>query len=1411
MATAYSVPPTSRGRIRPQQPLQPSPPTDTRALLDALAAAEDGARTPTLMLHWAMTAMRAQWAAMYQISEKGMLKRVAKSTNAAKGGHTIFDYLGDSADTDMAMTLAARAMKMRTVIATSSRSKQQAELVSGSALATPLLDQDSMPVGCIVLLSVDPNREWPADEQQLVAYCAPMFTLHAQRARLQEQATWLAALNSEEDAHAQRLVDRVGKVVTELKAAHEHTLEQKKAEEERRVEQIQRDHEKSLVEMRLELEAMKERARTATSRLDETAQALINEKDRELKKQADEYEKQLSRLRQDPLAAPLALPAPEPPAGSAPPALPAPPADAPASGDATAQKAATADTAAAVAAQQKRGQPSSASTSSSNEGSMTVEGAPRTLGSVGSVATKKRRTAPNVDVPRNSAAVPPPPPPNWERRELSDGKVLLFTEVFNAEDDKEEDDDDDEGFAFYVESTAFHRVVFDIDFSGSENLMIRGAQKPADDLSAQATPGPYERRLLARLVLKDKYEGWSLKYSMKWTIGQPNQRDLQAAQSAERAEVEAAVTAQAKLQQRLFAEAAPPASALDEMEKMRAALRADGSGGFVDLEFPPLPSSIEPAPYNGVWAEDSLGTRYGWKRPAGFLGKAKARVFAEGLVPSDVQQGALGNCWVMCSIAAIAEFKELVREIFVEKWSEGDGDENHGGGASDPDHMYALQLYKHGEKTTVVVDDYFPCRPGAGGKPAFSQAHGPELWVLLIEKAYAKLHGSYAALRSGMCYEGLMDLTGAPTLYRRFDDDDVPFADLKRYDESSYVICASTPGVDTLTEGGGGPKGDDEGGLVPGHAYSLISAREIELTGELAGHPWAQREESVRLVKMRNPWGSFEWGGTWSDNSEEMMWDNGRMRAVLDASDDDGEPEVAANDGAFWMTFEDFKKNFVSISVCFTHAPTTKRCAHPEPWHEDQEKRLKAAFSPADTSTPTAHPTLEAKESFVLKVPRGRGGSSDDKALCLVGLHQLDERTPGAPPNIDLGLAVRDRKTGALVDAVGSAVQRDALLELRLGEGEYEIVPTTSGVRPSPPLDDNGVAYQAAAKLLDSEKQSLTIAAEQALDLMCFELDADMDGALNKSDLSRPAAAKFAKAAGIKVGGNFLTLNGREYKALRPSVLREALHDAWKPEERRANFAALFASMGCDEKTLRRTDAASLPYTVSVHCERKGFSLDAQPLADADREAVLCDIVKAKSGAPMKLGNINVYTLHSSGGASFTAENTDGSRAAELTLDCSDSDNVRSDRGDLCVTTRVEPGAARMAMLLMPADREQAWAYSYKCSSRHIRSKAADRQKGRAAATERAGSAPPAPKPAVAAVPKAPAPVGTAKPASAAARPASASASVKPAGTPVAATRPATVKTSPVAKVTPNIGGSKSPPVATIKPQATAKPVVKPK
>ena len=45
----------------------------------------------------------------------------------------------------------------------------------------------------------------------------------------------------------------------------------------------------------------------------------------------------------------------------------------------------------------------------------------------------------------------------------------------------------------------------------------------------------------------------------------------------------------------------------------------------------------------------------------------------------------------------------------------------------------------------------------------FSRGASGDMWVMLLEKAYAKLHGNYFTLRGGQSQDALMDLTGFPT------------------------------------------------------------------------------------------------------------------------------------------------------------------------------------------------------------------------------------------------------------------------------------------------------------------------------------------------------------------------------------------------------------------------------------------------------------------------------------------------------------------------------------------------------------------------------------------------------------------------------------------------------------------------
>lgn len=188
-----------------------------------------------------------------------------------------------------------------------------------------------------------------------------------------------------------------------------------------------------------------------------------------------------------------------------------------------------------------------------------------------------------------------------------------------------------------------------------------------------------------------------------------------------------------------------------------------------------------------------------------------------------------------------------------------------------------MLLCKNGEMIEVVVDDNFPCRDNGDGtfKPAFSRATS-DIWVPLLEKAWAKLNGSYEDSVSGDPSDALQCLTGAPT--RRYPhaeaskDLEAFWSKIKLSDSRKYIIAAGTKGQ-------GEEK--DESGIILGHAYTVLSVYEFK-----------HNSKDVRLLKLRNPWGNNEWNGAWSDKSE--LW-TPKLRQLCDLSDKD--------DGIFCIPF----------------------------------------------------------------------------------------------------------------------------------------------------------------------------------------------------------------------------------------------------------------------------------------------------------------------------------------------------------------------------------------------------------------------------------------------------------------------------------------------------------------------------
>ncbi|EAW92550.1 hCG40434, isoform CRA_e [Homo sapiens] len=292
---------------------------------------------------------------------------------------------------------------------------------------------------------------------------------------------------------------------------------------------------------------------------------------------------------------------------------------------------------------------------------------------------------------------------------------------------------------------------------------------------------------------------------------------------------------------------------------------------YVDPEFPPDETSL--------FYSQKFPIQFVWKRPPEIC--ENPRFIIDGANRTDICQGELGDCWFLAAIACLTLNQHLLFRVIPHDQS---FIENYAG-------IFHFQFWRYGEWVDVVIDD---CLPTYNNQLVFTKSnHRNEFWSALLEKAYAKLHGSYEALKGGNTTEAMEDFTGGVAEF--FEIRDAP-SDMykimkKAIERGSLMGCS----IDTII-----PVQYETRmacGLVRGHAYSVTGLDEVPFKGE-----------KVKLVRLRNPWGQVEWNGSWSDRWKDWSFVDKDEKARLQ--------HQVTEDGEFWMSYEDFIYHFTKLEIC---------------------------------------------------------------------------------------------------------------------------------------------------------------------------------------------------------------------------------------------------------------------------------------------------------------------------------------------------------------------------------------------------------------------------------------------------------------------------------------------------------------
>ena len=299
---------------------------------------------------------------------------------------------------------------------------------------------------------------------------------------------------------------------------------------------------------------------------------------------------------------------------------------------------------------------------------------------------------------------------------------------------------------------------------------------------------------------------------------------------------------------------------------------------FTDSLFPPNDNSILGKNENGEYIDKINGEKKAnklrklsikWLRPNDIFKNEKYFLFNDksNINISSIKQGNIADCYFISSIIGLAKVPNLINNLFKIKEINSKG-------------YYEVILFIDGQFQIVIIDDYLPIIND--NEFCFSPSINNEIWLCLLEKAWAKVNGGYANIIKGYAHHVFETLTGFPSLklmHSSYEDSYI-WEYIINSCKSRYIITSTSK--DNLKEKG----------IENNHSYTLIDYYELK-----------DNNKKYKIFKLRDPHANkivFE------KSKENFMIVENLMKL-----------DIKEEDGILYISFDDYCKYFSFTNVCY--------------------------------------------------------------------------------------------------------------------------------------------------------------------------------------------------------------------------------------------------------------------------------------------------------------------------------------------------------------------------------------------------------------------------------------------------------------------------------------------------------------